>query len=321
MALNLSHFKGFTIDDYPMLTEWLHRYNRTFARFYESPLRLMHQPHVFKWGIVEDCLCIIKKRSIMGTPVCYLIIPPIGDKWVEVMLMFAQESITTLLSDEENRDEWETIPDKGNAEYVYRLDAFSDRYGVNKNQLRRPCNHALRQIESGAIDIRLYRGGVEGEVIDSACLLTRRWLKQRDKKAWKQTFFVENFNAVARHAPDNHLAVFIMQGDRCLGYLITERTANGIINNTACVDYEDNIVKEPTLILLHYAAKRWADDGEHSGTPVNRGAAVRGAGSIKAKEKLRPIGAKQMHKLVVEKLTKEKYESFWLPPPSPVEWL
>ena len=115
-----------------------------YARFYESPLRLMHQPHVFKWLVINEHLCIIKKRQIMGTPVCYLILPPLGPNPVPIMRMFQENNISTMLSHEDllvyGLDYSEVIVDKDNAEYIYHIDAFADRKGVNKNQLRRPLN-------------------------------------------------------------------------------------------------------------------------------------------------------------------------------------
>jgi hypothetical protein len=172
-----------------------------------------------------------------------------------------------------------------------------------------------------ALDIRVYSSPIPLDVVDKAIELTNRWKGQRQKKSYKTTYFLESFNQIAMWEPNNHLAVFLIIDDRCVGYLLTEKTPNGIINNVACTDYENNPLKDTTAILLHTAASKWVEMGLNKSTVVNRGAAVRGAGSKIAKEKLRPIIAHQNYKLKVEKLSKEEYDALWLPEKSPIEWL
>ena len=102
MALNLHEFKPIETTDFQFLTEWSDKlYQRKYPRFYECLMRYSHQPHVFKWAIVDECLCIIKKRQIMGTPVCYLMLPPMGPNSRLVMEKFQWEKISTLLSEED----------------------------------------------------------------------------------------------------------------------------------------------------------------------------------------------------------------------------
>ena len=326
MALDLSGFKPFEPSDYSFFFDRLHSYKRRYPRFYESFSRYLHQPHVFWWGMVDDHLCILKRRQIMGNPVCYLMLPPIGPNPRSVMEIFQWEKISTMLSEEDieilGLSEHEVVVDKGNAEYCYRLDAFSDRYGVNKNQLRQPVNQALRMQESGQIDIRVLSTYIPPAVRESAVDLTMRWKQQRDKKAYKPTFFLHQFSQLAIKKPSNHVSVFIMEGERCLGYLITELTPNGIINNVACTDYEDNPLRNTTLVLLHTAATKWIENGISESTIVNRGAAVRGAGSKVAKEKLRPVCAHQNYKLKIDgKLSKAEYDALWSSPKDDLEWL
>ena len=112
-----------------------------------------------------------------------------------------------------------------------------------------------------------------------------------------------------------------MYEGQCFGYLITEKTPNGIINNVACTDYEIKPLRNTTAVLLWSAASEWVERGVSKSTVVNRGAAVRGAGSKIAKEKLRPIKAHQNYKFNVEKLSKEDYNSLWTPEEEPIEWL
>jgi len=161
-------------------------------------------------------------------------------------------------------------------------------------------------------------------VRESAKDLTLRWLKQRGKSAYQPTYFLNAFDHVAIKATDKHMAVIIMDNetDKCLGYLISELTPNGIINNTSCTEYKDTPLTDTTLVLLHYAAKAWMDRGLDGATIVNRGAAVRGAGSKKQKEKLRPIKVHQNYRLKTEgKLTKPEYDALWANPVDDLEWL
>ena len=324
MALNLSEAKSFDEKDYEMLMDYIGLYyKRSMPRFYESPLRLLHQPHVFKWIIIDEHLCIIKKRQIMGTPVCYLLLPPLGPNPVPIMRLFQSHNITTLLSEEDleeyNLSISEVEEDKGNAEYCYDIEAFADRKGINKNQLRRPLNKFERLISEKKVRILHYHTRIPIEVIEGANQLTTRWLQQRGKKAWKQTFFIDAFNPNARHFRQMFTAIF--EANRCLGYLISEMSPNGIINNTCCTDYENNPVKEPTLVLLHHQAVMWKKAMGDVSLRINRGAAVRGSGSKTAKKKLRPIAIHQNYKLRTEKLTKEAFDKLWNPPRDDVVWL
>jgi len=324
MALNLHEAKPFTRNDYGMLIQYLKKYKRSYARFYESPLRLMHQPHVFKWLVIDEHLCIIKKRQIMGTPVCYLILPPLGPNPLPIMRMFQENNISTMLSSEDllvyGLDYSEVNVDKDNAEYIYHIDAFADRKGVNKNQLRRPLNRFEKNCLDEKWTLMHFHSRIPIEVLTSASALTTRWLQQRTKKAYKPNFFLEAFNSTAGH--HRQLATFIMHGSRCLGYLISECTPNGIINNVCCTDYDDNPVYEPTKLLLHYQAVKWLEASvPWDDVKINRGAAVRGTGSKFAKQKLRPIAVHQNYKLRTEKLTKEAYTALWEKPVEDVEWL
>ena len=325
MALNLSSFKPFEHSDYRFLADRLRAYKREYPRFYESLSRYTHQPHVFVWGEIEGHLCIVKKRQIMGNPVCYLMLPPIGPNPLPIIEMFAENKISTMLSEEDiqilgiHMDDVQI--DKDNAEDCYRLDAFSDRYGVNKNQLRRACNQALRMQESSSLDIRVYSCAIPPDVVQMAVDLTNRWKGQRQKKSYKTTSFVESFNDISMQEPNYHLAVFLLIDDRCVGYLITEKTPNGIINNVACTDYEDNPMKDTTAVLLHTAASKWVERGLSGATVVNRGAAVRGSSSKIAKEKLRPIIAHQNYKLKVDRLSKEEYDALWIDEKCDLVWL
>lgn len=315
MALNLSEAKSFEHTDWPTLQEWLARwYQRSCPRYYESPLRLTHQPHVFKWLIFEEHLCIIKRRQIMGHPVCYLILPPLGPQPVKIMKLFAEHGISTMLSEEDLEaykiSSAEVSIDKNNAEFIYDFN-YAERGGINKNQVRRALNDFNKHGER--FTITNHQWGIPPDVEEAASALTTRWLRQRGKKAWKHTHFVQAFN----QTKGQKCMTVIMESSRCIGYLISIQTANGVVNDTACIDYEDNPLKDTTLVLLHHNAHNWI-----SGRPVNRGAAVRGSGSIAAKRKLRPVKEHQNYKLNVQhKLTKDEYEALWVKPQEEPEWL
>jgi len=315
MALDLSRAKPFEHQDWEMLESYLSKwYQRSVPRYYESPLRLAHQPHVFKWIIIDEHLCIIKRRQIMGHPVCYLILPPLGPNPVSIIRLFQENKISTMLSDEDmihfGIGSAEVSIDKNNAEFCYPHE-YAERGGINKNQVRRALNNLKSYGER--FKVMSFSGGVPLEIIQSARELTTRWLQQRKKKAYNQTFFVEAFNELRA---DKYLTV-IMESSRCIGYLISIKTPNGIINDTACIDYEDNPLKDTTLCLLHHNAQEWLPHG----LATNRGAAVRGSGSISAKQKLRPHIVNQNYKLITEKLQKHEYEALWVEQKEEPEWL
>lgn len=320
MALDLSEFVPLTFDNYRGFRNGLYRAYR-HPRYYQSPMRLLHQPHVFKVGYVDDDLVVLKDRQIMGTQVLYSILPP--NNW-GVIDKLTEAGIPCFLSDEDvfnAPDRYGVVPVKDNIEYVYHLSAFSDRYGVNKNQLRRPCNKAESLCESGEITIEAHWGNVPYETLNSCNALTAKWLQQRDKKAWKPNFFIDSFNKYSKL--EHALLLTVMQGDRCLGYHLSHRVCNGLIYDVACKDYENTPIKNMTPVLLHYASKAWAEKypSQLEYTRVNRGAAVRGASSRIAKDKLRPLLKNQIYKTVPPiKMTKELKSSYFEAKHN-VEWL
>tara|TARA_R110000824_G_scaffold8365_6_gene37895 strand:+ start:3889 stop:4857 length:969 start_codon:yes stop_codon:yes gene_type:complete len=307
MALSLAEFEPLTLDNLLDYRNGLFRAYR-HPRYYQSPLRLMHQPHVFKVGYVNDDVVVIKDRQIMGTQVLYSILPP--SNW-EVIDTLTEAGIPCFMSDEDldwapSRFGVEKVKD--NVEYVYHLSAFSDRFGVNKNQLRRPCNRAESLCESGALNINAYWGEVPYDTLESCKALTIKWLGQRAKTAWKPNYFLDVFNQYAATTPDQALLLTIMKGDRCLGYHLSHRVCNGIIYDVSCKDYDDTPIKNMTPVMLHHASKAWAErfPSQVEYLRVNRGAAVRGASSRIAKEKLRPYLRNQIYKTVPDiKMTKE----------------
>lgn len=332
MALNLSDAKPLHLEGVPAFIEILAKgHRRSAPRFYESPLRLLHQPHVFLLKEYESCMCVFKKRQIMGNPVTYLMIPPVswdghGKRAGYVVDMLSENNVNALLTEEDLR--WmginpvDYVPDGKNREYCYTLETLGDRRGVNKKKYRRPLNAIQRAESLGTTEVRTYSSHVPPHVIDAASRLTIRWLKQRGKSAYRQTFFVEHFNAVASvRKPGSMAMTVIMHSGRCLGYLIAERVPNGIINNTACVEYEDNPVMEPTLVLLQRNAAWWLNHGLPKKTMVNRGAAVRGTGSVFAKEKMHPDAVIQNMKHRGLRLSKTGFKALWEPPTEEPEWL
>lgn len=332
MALNLSDAKPLSLEGVPAFVDTLAKgHPRSAPRFYESPLRILHQPHVFLLKEFENCVCVLKKRQIMGNPVAYLIIPPVsmsghaGDAGY-VVDRFAENNVNALLTEEDldymGIHPSDYIPDGKNREYCYTLETLGDRQGVNKKKYRRPLNAIARAESLGTTQVHTYSSQVPPHVIDAASRLTSRWLKQRGKSAYRQTFFVEMFNAVANvRKPGSMAMTVIMHDGRCLGYLIAERVPNGIINNTACVEYDDNPVMEPTLVLLQRNAAWWLNHGLPKKTMVNRGAAVRGTGSVFAKEKMHPDAVIQNMKHRDLKLSKQGFIALWEAPQHEPEWL
>ena len=325
MALSLSDFEPLTLRNYKDYRSGLFRAYR-HPRYYQSPLRLMHQPHVFKVGYVGDDVVVIKDRQIMGTQILYSILPP--NNW-EVIDALTESGIPCFLSDEDVHfapKRYGLVPVKDNIEYVYHLSAFSDRFGVNKNQLRRPCNRAESLCESGALNIRAYWGDVPYDTLESCKALTVKWLGQRAKSAWNPNYFLDVFNQYAATSPDQALLLTIMQGDRCVGYHLSHRVCNGIIYDVACKDYDDTLIKNMTPVLLHYASKEWAErfPSQVDYLRVNRGAAVRGKASRIAKEKLRPYLRNQIYKTVPDvKMTRDLKESLYRSPKDifGIEWI
>ncbi|MBT4406421.1 MAG: hypothetical protein HOC79_00925 [Euryarchaeota archaeon] len=320
-------FRPITHSDYDTLTEYWDILSKTrkHPRFYQSPLRLMQQKGVFKMGFVNGCLCILKARQIMGHPVCYLMLPPISKTMskldeINTMVYFKSQKISTMLSEEDNDyyfgegNEMGIEIDKGNAEYCYTLESLGVWDGVNKNQLRRAKNQTLRAMESHGIKVECYNTHLPLHLIDKCIDLTARWKEQGDKKGRGIDYHIRNFNKLFPQANDNQLATIIYDKERVYGYLISERVGDGIINNAAFIEKEDSPLKHTTNALLLWSAKWWLDEGWwiEGNTIVNRGAAVRGKGSVAAKKKLRPVFVNQNYKLITEKMSKSEYKDLFV---------
>ena len=310
MALDLSEFRPLTLENYTEFYEGLSPMScGRLIRYYQSPLRLMHQPHVFKLGYIDDELVVLKDRQIMGTQVLYAILPSSDD----MVNKLNDAGIPSLVNESGMKSFnkcWSQECVFDNEEYIYNLSAFSDRYGVNKNQLRRPCNKAESLNDSDAIDIQVHWGNVPYRTLESCNALTGRWLGQRDKKAWKPNFFIDSFNAYSQL--EDALLLTIMEGDKCIGYHLSHRVDNGLIYDTACKDYDNKLISNMTPVLLHYASKAWEKKIGHTNVYVNRGAAVRGAASKIAKQKLRPSIVNKIYKTIPPmKMTKELKASYF----------
>ena len=135
MALDLSKFRPLTLENYTEFYEGLSPMScGRLIRYYQSPLRLMHQPHVFKLGYIDDELVVLKDRQIMGTQVLYAILPSSDD----MVNKLNDAGIPSLVNESGMKSFnkcWSQECVFDNEEYIYNLSAFSDRYGVNKNCL------------------------------------------------------------------------------------------------------------------------------------------------------------------------------------------
>jgi hypothetical protein len=121
--------------------------NRKYPRFFMSLLYTIDNGDYY-YGIVNECLCILKKKMI-GQPIVYLTIPPIsktGNITVEkyVMDLFLKERIKTRISEEDfeiyGLDIKAYEHKKPLDEFLYPLRETSIVQGKEWETFRRFCN-------------------------------------------------------------------------------------------------------------------------------------------------------------------------------------
>lgn len=290
----------------------------TFPRHFQSPLHLLQGGKEFCWTIVEECLVIVKRRTMMGNRVLYLLLPPMhleGNAAIEkrVLEEYRTHGLKAVLSEEDlGRYDYQpgrdADPDDDNAEFIYRagdLVALEGSEWKHERQCSRKLTDALA---GGSLTLYAHEPGRDGALpaqVRQAChAVTSTWRKQkREREAT-----VGNVHAFLRHYDDLAHSVYpavlqaLTTGEGTpVAYTIGEQIGPAWAALTVRYhDYEQEAAlfgdAARTLHLLD--GRAWA---ERLGPDalLNLGAArkTRGPGMLLAKEKLHPTATIPLFKL------------------------
>lgn len=285
-------------------------------RYFLSPGYLAAQPTVFTWGIVDDCLVLLKRRYIVGNRVMYLVMPPLhpaGDAQAErrVIDEFRALHVGTMLSAEDvaryGYPEREVKLDHRWPEYSYRASAWADLSGRHNRQIRSMVNQTSRLEAEGKLSVAQGPAAYyEHDLQD----LARRWHAQRGLDV-HQAKLVRTLQDHARRGTSLRWAhVILDESGRAVAHSLTEQIVPGqVIIVSRIRDYEWDLLPDPVLLLHAADCAAWVN---LSGEPecVLTSGSARTAGLTGHKAKLRPAWVTPVGRLSTERaLTKEEYDA------------
>jgi hypothetical protein len=285
---------------------------RKYPRYYQSLLELGMYVNVpdFYWGIVNDCLVIVKKKWI-NNPVLYLILPPMHinnnlNAEKEVISQFAQNGINCKLSEEDielyGYKEEVTI-DKDNYEFVYDVNTFAllddkkIRYYVTQYKKINELRHIVHTESPNQIAYQKCED------------LVTRWLKHKELKkihSGHKTFgkFINSGLNAALSIIDN------VNSGLTIGFSVTEQIGSKhAIITSRFRDYDYLEIKDPNYVIHYLDCKYWYDTlGDNALLSIGSGVNVKGLVSHKAK--LRPVKTLQLYNFKTDKkITREDWDS------------
>ena len=258
----LSSFKPITKYIYYLVLPYYYVYiiTRKYSRFFQSILILSKYVNVptYYFGIIDDCLCVLKKKYI-SNPVLYLIMPPIhikGDikKELDLISLFASHGVKTYLSCED-LDIYNIKPNDcnkitNNFEFIYDSKLFvEDIYKLKDSSygnIRYYINNFKKNIDNIILDCR---NTTNNDIVFKSKLnnLYKDWTSLKGLKA-------DNYQNELDSLPN--LSTFISSisysNDKLESFGITEEVSKGqviIVNRFTSRDY--SLVKNLS-IATHY---------------------------------------------------------------------
>lgn len=293
--------------DVPTIHRYYEAYSSTrkYPRFYMSTLWLGAKSE-FVFGVVDNCLCIVKCKVLFGKPVIYLILPPMDldgsiDNELSVLKRFYRAGIGAKLSSEDvdlydirNR----VVEDMGNAEYVYRVGDYANLSGKYWKKWRIYWNAVSKY------DVSTYTRTTP--YIVSKCRgVSSSWGRVRGVSIKDHIRVMGLFNSFASNS-DCFLFVVDVNGVSCVCG-VSQRVSSSF----GCLLLRPHVfgsLSDTSKIAHLIEARHWAGVAG-SDMLLNAGAAIRGGeGLERTKEKLRPIKVLQLYTLKPsKKLTLQDY--------------
>jgi len=238
-------------------------YNSTYPRFFQSLLYMINSGDYY-YGIVNDCLCILKKKMI-GQPVVYLTFPPIHkngdiDIELETVLLFEKEKIKTRFMNG-SIPLGKTKIVKGLSEFIYPITETSLLEGGDWAQFRRYINKFKN------CSIKHLTSNIDYAIINKCKELNKQWEVYKKEscgvnksRAFKTVDTISVFYLM-------NLSNFLFTGlfddkDNLICYDLSEKiNDNNIVLVTRYFNYNHPQVDNSAYILHHSACKYWYDNG------------------------------------------------------------
>lgn len=310
----LRSFTPITRDTLPTLERHYEGFaaTRRHPRYFMSSLWLGAKSE-FICGVVDGCLCMVKRRAMYHSAVIYLILPPMsldGDLRAErrVLRAFYKAGIGAKLSDEDvllydlrSR----VVGDPGNVEYIYRAgDGVDLAGGHNKNRRR-----AWADIQK--FDITFYTLSM-APVRQTCRDIDKAWEEGKRTRgatgSLGTSFAPKIVAAMAEHARGTACLGYVISHEgRALVYAITQAVRPGWVALLVGRHTFDPAIRDIPL-AQHLIECRWWADTMGADTQLNMGATLGHAGLDAVKERLRPSKRLEiLHLPGARKLTLEDY--------------
>jgi hypothetical protein len=270
-------------------------HTRRYPRMFMAPL-LLGTKSEFTWGIVDGCLCVMKRRVMFKSIVMYLILPPMhleGDIVTEraVLRRFYKAGIGVYLSEEDvalyhvgNKVE----PVHGNAEFVYRAGDLADLAGRRNKVWRKRWN----QLEA-RYDVQTYNVSMAMAMPDIRCI-SKAWREHRNASSAHSEKIVAEFTQYARAWKTWG---FTISRDGCpCAFSVSQQVAPSWVCLLVGLHSFSSLLLDSCRMQHLLKMKYWcAELGPES--LLNMGAAVGRAKLETAKQHLRPTRIMQIYAL------------------------
>ncbi len=313
LAMAVSHFRPVTPQSEGIVSEYAERYyqRHRMPRFFLSPTYLAAQPTVYTWGNINDCLVLLKRRTIIGNRVMYLVVPPIsasgdiaGER--ELIEWFRARHVGTMLGPEDlelygYRPE-DAPPDPRWPEYAYDSQDFAEPSGRHHKNTRAALNLLDRLVAEGMVQV----DDVSVPFAEPLEWLARTWHQQTGRHRG-EVRLVRTFQEHAARGPLRRRAL-VLRDERGhpFAHSLTEEVCPGqVVIVSRLRDYTAALLPDPTLTVHALDCLHWSDvpallTSGSAGTP----------GLTGHKAKLRPIGVVPLGRLQTERaLTREEYDA------------
>lgn len=311
MIETLNSFKNIGPGDAHHLARYYAGFAKTrkYPRFYMAPLWLGTKGE-FIHGIVNGCLCVVKRRVMYKNPVIYLILPPMhqdGDLKAEMAVVrrFQERGIGARLSEEDVTLyglSGDVAVDKGNSEYIYRAGDYLDLSGKQNSNWRHQWNELATKC-----NVKSLQRNVPRSTITGCTAVDVLWRAVRGLSTTHASKLVQSFDEFAKAVPACLHVIETASVTRAysmsqqilpgwVGILLRQHDFAGAIS-----DYS----RAQHLLDTRYWASETGPD-----TLLNIGAGVGVPGLDSAKTKLRPVRVMPIYKLSGDiPLTMEDYHN------------
>ena len=313
------HFQPVTPDAEALLSQAAERYHgdHPTPRFFWSPTYLAAQPSVFTWGLIDNCLCVLKSRVIIGNHVMYLVLPPVSldrarDLRAErnVIERLRALHVGTMLSPLDRQrygyTREDAPPDPRWPEFAYAAASYAQPVGRDHKNTRAALNLASRLELVGRLRVH----ASPWPRLDGYEWLARRWHVQTGRHRGE----VGLVRTWARHATSGSLRRWSVvledaQTRQPIAHSLTEEVSPGrVVIVSRLRDYDSTLLPDPTLLVHALECAYWSLTSSPGALLTSGSAGTPGLTGHKSK--LRPIDVMPLGRLDTGgRMTKEAYQA------------